>query len=64
MNLFIAGFIALRLLGAAFIVLLIVRIAAAMRGRSNGALEAASRRFAAGEITDEQFRRIRDILDA
>ena len=56
MGLFIAGFVALRLMGAAFIVLLIVRIAAAVRGRSNGALETASRRFAAGEITEAQFR--------
>ena len=62
-GLFIAGFVALRLMGAAFIVLLIMRIAAAVRGRSDGALESASRRFAAGEITEEQFRRIRDVLD-
>jgi uncharacterized membrane protein len=63
-GLFIAGFIALKLMGAAFIVLLIVRIAAALRGRSDGARETASRRFAAGEITEDQFRRIRDVLDS
>ncbi len=63
MTLFIAGFIALRLMGAAFIVLLIIRIVAAVRGRSDGALETASRRFAAGEITEAQFRQIRDVLD-
>jgi|GEM_PF-2651103 len=62
--LFIAGFVALKLMGAAFIVLLIIRLAAAVRGRSDGALETASRRFAAGEITEEQFRRIRDVLDS
>jgi uncharacterized membrane protein len=64
MGLFFAGFVALRLMGAAFIVLLVMRIAAAVRGRSDGALETASRRFAAGEITEEQFRRIRDVLDS
>jgi len=64
MALFVAGFIALKLMGAAFIVLLVIRIAASLRGRSDGALESASRRFAAGEITEEQFRRIRDVLDA
>ena len=64
MALFVAGFIALKLMGAAFIVLLVIRIVAAVRGRSDGALESASRRFAAGEITEEQFRRIRDVLDS
>ena len=64
MGLFVTGFIALKLLGVAFIVLLIMRIAAAVRGRPDGALETASRRFAAGEITEEQFRRIRDVLDS
>jgi uncharacterized membrane protein len=64
MGIYFAGFIVLKLIGAAFIVLLIMRIAAAVRGRSDGALESASRRFAAGEITEEQFRRIRDVLDS
>ena len=64
MGLFVAGFVALRLMAVAFIVLLIMRIAAAVRGRSDGALETASRRFAAGEITEEQLRLIRDVLDS
>jgi uncharacterized membrane protein len=64
MGWFIAGFVALKLMGAAFIVLLIMRLVVAVRGRSDGALESASRRFAAGEITEDQFRRIRDVLDS
>jgi uncharacterized membrane protein len=64
MGWFIAGFVALKLMGAAFFVLLIMRLIAAVRGRSDGALESASRRFAAGEITEDQFRRIRDVLDS
>jgi uncharacterized membrane protein len=64
MGLFMAGFIALKLIGTAFVVLLIVRLVVAARGSSNGALESASRRFAAGEITEDQFRRIRDVLDS
>jgi uncharacterized membrane protein len=63
-GIYFAGFVALKLMGAAFIVLLITRIAAAVKGRCDGALESASRRFAAGEITEEQFRRIRDVLDS
>ena len=34
-GLFVAGFIALKLMGAAFVVLLIMRIVAAVRGRSD-----------------------------
>ena len=63
-GLFIAGFVMLRLMGVAFIVLLIMRIAAAVRGRWDKALETARQRFAAGEISEEQLRRIRDVLDS
>jgi uncharacterized membrane protein len=64
MGLFIAGFVALKLMGTAFIVLLIVLLIVAVKGGHDGALESASRRFAAGEITEDQFRRIRDVLDS
>ncbi len=61
---FIAGFVALRMLMIAFVVLLVARIVAAVRGRPDGAVEIAARRFAMGEITEDQFRRIRDALDS
>ena len=61
---FIAGFVALRFLGIAFVILLIARIVAGVRGRRDGAVDIAGRRFASGEITEEQFRRIRDVLDS
>jgi len=61
---FVAGFVALKLLGIAFVVLLIARIVAGARGRFDGAREIARRRFASGEITEEQLRQIRDVLDS
>ena len=61
---FIAGFVALRILGIAFLVLLVTRIVAGFRSHTNEALETASRRFASGEITEEQFRRMREVLDS
>ena len=61
---FVAGFVALRVLGIAFLVLLVTRIVAGVRSRGGGALEIASRRFASGEITEEQFRRVREVLDS
>ena len=61
---FIAGFVALRLLGIAFLVLLVSRIVAGARSRPHDALEIVGRRFAEGEITEEQFRRMREVLDS
>ncbi|HET6451040.1 MAG TPA: hypothetical protein VMF68_14090 [Spirochaetia bacterium] len=63
---FVAGFFAFRLLGLAFVVLLIARIVGAVRGRrsTDEAVQVAARRFAAGEITEEQLRRIRDALQS
>jgi uncharacterized membrane protein len=61
---FIAGFVALRILGITFLVLLVIRIVAGFRSRNNEALELASRRFASGEITEDQFRRMREVLDS
>ncbi len=60
---FIAGFLVLRILGIAFLVLLVVRIVAGARGPNDDALRIASRRFASGEITEEQLRRIREVLE-
>ncbi len=65
MNLFIIGFIALRVLGLAFIILLVARIATGMHGRhryGDGALTALERRFVKGEINEEDFRRMREVL--
>ena len=61
---FIGGFIVLRCLGIAFFVLLAVRIVAGLRHRHDGALEVASRRFASGEMSEEQFRRMREVLNS
>jgi uncharacterized membrane protein len=61
---FIGGFVLLRILGVAFIILLIARIAAGARGRRNGALGVLGRRYAEGQITEEQFRRMRDVLES
>jgi uncharacterized membrane protein len=61
---FIAGFVALRIMGIAFLVLLVTRIVAGFRHHHNEALEIAGRRFASGEITEDQFRRMREILDS
>ncbi len=61
---FIAGFVALRILGIAFLVLLVTRIVAGFRSRNSEALEIAGRRFASGEITEDQFRRTREVLDS
>lgn len=60
---FIAGFVALRVLGIAFVVLLVTRIVAGLKDGHNEAREIA-RRFASGEITEEQFRRLREVLDS
>jgi uncharacterized membrane protein len=60
---FVAGFVALRVLGIAFLVLLVTRIMAGARSRNNEAREIASRRFASGEITEEQLRRMQEVLD-
>jgi uncharacterized membrane protein len=64
MGWFIAGFVALRVMGIAFLVLLAVRIAGGLRSRGSEGLEIASRRFASGEITEEQLRRMREVLDS
>ncbi len=61
---FVAGFIALRVLGIVFLVLVVTRIVAGVRSRNDGALEIASRRFASGEITEEQFHRMQEVLDS
>jgi len=61
---FIAGFVVLRILGIAFLVLLMTRIVAGFKSRNNEALEIAGRRFASGEITEDQFRRMQEVLDS
>ena len=61
---FVGGFILLRILGVAFFILLIARIVAGARSRDHGALSIVSRRFAEGEITEEQFRKMRSVLES
>jgi len=61
---FIGGFVLLRILGIVFIILLIARIVTGAKSRHHGALWILSRRFAEGEITEEQFRKMRDVLES
>ena len=58
----IAAFVALRIVAIAFVVLLGVRIVTGIRSSSDSALHVASRRFASGEITEEELRHIREVL--
>ena len=64
MGWFVAGFVVLRVLAVVFVVLLVTRIVAGARSRHNGALGIISRRFAEGELTEDQFRRVRDVLES
>jgi uncharacterized membrane protein len=64
MGWFIAGFVLLRVLVIAFLVLLVTRIVGGSRRRHDEASEVLRRRFAAGEITEEQFNRLREVLDS
>jgi len=64
MGWFIAGFVALRIVGLAFLVLLISRIVMAFRGKCDHASEILRGRLASGEITEEQYRHLREALDA
>jgi uncharacterized membrane protein len=64
MGWFIAGFVALRVLGVAFLVLLVTRIVAGARNRCDEASEVLRRRLASGEITEDQFHRLREVLDS
>jgi len=61
---FIAGFVLLRVLGVAFLILLVVRLVGAMRGRYDRASEIVRGRLASGEITEDQYRRLREVLDS
>jgi len=67
MDLFTIGFIALRMLGLVFFGLLVARMAAGLRDRrrhDDGALASLERRFVIGEINEEDFRRMREVLAA
>ena len=61
---FFGGFILLRILGVAFFILLIARIVVGARSHHHDALWILSRRFAEGEITEEQFRKMRSVLES
>jgi uncharacterized membrane protein len=63
MTLYMLGFITLRLLCLGFFILLAARVAVGLRSRRrDGAMEALERRFVAGEISEEDFRAMRDVL--
>jgi len=63
MTLYMLGFVALRLLCLAFFLLLAARIAVGLRShRRDGAMDVLERRFVAGEITEEEFRAMREVL--
>jgi uncharacterized membrane protein len=56
------GFIALRLLGFAFFILLAVRIGVEFKSCRSDELDILKKRLAEGDLTEEQFRRMRDVL--
>jgi uncharacterized membrane protein len=57
------GFLALRVLCMAFAVLLVVRLVAAFQGRGpHGARAELDRRFARGEMSAEDYRQRREVL--
>ena len=60
---FIAGFVALKLIGVTFVILLVSRVVVAFRGRHDRASDILRGRLASGEITEDQFRHLRDVLD-
>jgi uncharacterized membrane protein len=56
-------YIALRILCPAFVILLVARIMTGLRGQHrDGAMAALGRRFVAGEVSEEDYRHMRDIL--
>ncbi len=65
MTLFFIGFLALRVLCAAFFVVLVLRIAAGLRKRRGDAgLAALERRFVTGGLAENDFRRMREVLES
>ncbi len=67
MGWFFAGLIVLKALGIAFVILLVARIAAGVKsrwGHWDRASEILRGRLAAGEITEDQYRRLREVLDS
>ncbi len=67
MGWFIAGFFALRILGVAFIVLLVARLVTGSRERFHHVDRASDilrGRLASGEITEEQYRSLREVLES
>jgi uncharacterized membrane protein len=64
MSLHQISFIALRLIGFAFFILLAVRIVAEVKSCRSDELDILKKRLAEGELTEEQFRRMRDVLDS
>jgi uncharacterized membrane protein len=62
MTLFVIGHIALRALCIAFAVVLAALVARRVRRRHDPAIVALERRFVAGELSEDDFRRMRDTL--
>ncbi len=64
MTWFFLGLVLLKLLCLAFLLVLVMRIALGWRRHhGRGALAVLERRFVAGEITEEDFRHMRDVLE-
>ena len=64
MTLTIVGFVVLRLLGTAFFVLLAIRIFVALKGRGPHSAHALlDRRFAEGQISADEYRARKAVLD-
>lgn len=64
MSLLFIGFVAMRILGAAFVVALAMRIVAGYRRRTDPGLAALERRFVTGGLEEKDFRRMREVLES
>ncbi len=64
MSMLFIGFVALRILGAAFFVVLALRIAAGFRRRMDPGLAALERRFVTGDLEEKDYRRMREVLES
>jgi len=64
MSIYFLGHLALRALGFAFAAVAGIWVFRSFRRRNDPALAALERRLVSGDIGDEEFRRIRDILES
>ncbi|MGO8692102.1 MAG: hypothetical protein ACLQMF_00380 [Rectinemataceae bacterium] len=65
MTMFIVGFLTLRVLCIAFIVVLVLRIGSGVMNRHvDSGLVALERRYATGGLGEADFRRMREVLES